>query len=40
MLNLKHPNIVQCEKVFEADRKLNMVLEYCEGRDLDHLIAA
>ena len=38
MEKCKHPNIVNCISTFEEDRKMNIVLEYCEKRDLDHYI--
>ena len=35
---MKHPNVVTCHKTFEEGYKLNVVLEFCEQRDLDHYI--
>ena len=34
----KHPNIVTCHKTFIENYKLNIVLEYCEQKDLDQYI--
>ena len=35
---MKHPNVVTFHKTFEEGYKLNVVLEFCEQRDLDHYI--
>ena len=38
MQNIEHPNIVTCQERFIEGNKLNIVLEYCEKRDLDYFI--
>ena len=34
----QHPNIVQCHEVFYANSNLNIIMEYCSNKDLDHYI--
>ena len=35
MKDLKHPNIVRCHRTFESNQKLNIILEFCEKKDLE-----
>ena len=36
--SLKHPNLITVIDTFESDTKLNILLEYCEKRDLANYI--
>ena len=36
---LKHPNLITVIDSFESDTKLNILLEYCEKRDLANYLA-